>query len=96
MPVWTNLGNRFYTKLNRLARKHELSRAELLEEALSAFEKSKKTMPLKKAATTEDAVRKTFGSYAKTWWASLSPEDREIESKKRSEAAKIRWKKERA
>jgi hypothetical protein len=94
IPVWQNIGTRWYEKLNRLARKYGVTRADLLDEALGLFEKYRKTMAITKAggkAATEEDIRKVFGGYAKSWWESLTPEQRAAEAKKRSKAAKVRW-----
>lgn len=94
LPIWQHLGERWFARVNRLARKYSLTRAALLTEALTLFEKYQKTARFKKAGgdpATEEDVRKTFGGFAKSWWDSLSPERRAVEAKKRSKAAKTRW-----
>ena len=94
LPVWHNLGTRWYAKVNKLARKYEITRADLLEEAISLFERYQKTMALKRVGgkeATEEDIRKVFGGFAKSWWDSLTPEQRKLEAKKRSAAAKARW-----
>jgi hypothetical protein len=88
IPVWTELSARWYQRLNRLARKHKMSRKDVLEEALKAFDKSKKT---EKLGGGEEAIKKAFGTFAKEWWNSLTPEQRVVESAKRSEIARKRW-----
>ena len=98
LPVWQNLGARWYAKVNKLARTYEITRADLLKEAVSLFERYQKTLTLKKVGVkeaTEEDIRKVFGGFAKSWWESLTPEQRKIEAKKRSTAAKARWAKER-
>ena len=98
LPVWQNLGARWYAKVNKLARKYEITRADLLEEAVSLFERYQKTLALKKVGgkeATEQDIRKVFGGFAKNWWDSLTPEQRKGEAKKRSMAAKARWAKQR-
>jgi len=94
LPVWHHLGARWYAKVNKLARKYEITRADLLEEAVYLFERYQKTLALKKVGVkeaTEEDIRKVFGGFAKSWWDSLTPEQRKIEAKKRSTAAKARW-----
>jgi|SRR6476646_1054211 len=94
LPIWQHLGERWFAKVNRLARAYSITRADLLTEALTLFEKHRKTVAFKKAGgnpATEEDLRKTFGGFAKGWWDSLSPQQRAVEAKKRSKAAKIRW-----
>lgn len=94
LPIWQHLGERWFARVNRLARKYEITRADLLVQALTLFEKYQKTAAFKKAGgdpATEEDLRKTFGGFAKGWWDSLSAEQRKVEAKKRSKAAKARW-----
>jgi hypothetical protein len=68
------------------------------EEAVTLFEKYRKTVALKKAggkSVSEEDIRSVFSGFAKGWWAGLTPEQREAEKKKRSDAAKERWANER-
>jgi hypothetical protein len=42
LPVWQNLGARWFAKVNSLARKYEMTRASILEEALRLYEQTLK------------------------------------------------------
>ena len=98
IPVWQGIGPRWYTKLNSVARKYGITRATILEDALKLYEKTlkQKEWPRARAGKiSEEDVQKAFGSFAKKWWDNLTPEQREVEAKKRSNAAKARWAKER-
>jgi hypothetical protein len=93
------LGKRFYSKLNRLARKYGITRADLLEQALTLYEQFK-TQKIRQEKTgvkaDDEAIKKMFGAFPKSWWERLTPEEREVESKKRKEAAEARWGKKKA
>ena len=94
LPVWHDVGARWYEKVNRLARKYKMRRADLLDEAVNLFERYQKTVALKKVGgkpATEEDIRKVFGGFAKAWWDALTPQQRAEEARKRRRAAQIRW-----
>jgi hypothetical protein len=98
LPVWQNLGARWFAKVNSLARKYEMTRASILEEALRLYEQTLKQKDWPAAKTgkiSAEDVRKAFGGFAKSWWDNLTPAERKVEAAKRSKAAKARWDKER-
>jgi hypothetical protein len=96
VPVWTDLSPAWYQKLNKLAREQRKRRADILREALTYYAKAEaeKNSPFRDAHVkrVDEAVhRLTSGQFAKSYWDSLTPEERERVKRERSERAQKLW-----
>jgi predicted transcriptional regulator len=96
IPVWIDLSPNWYQKLNKLAREHKKRRADILREALACFTKAEaeKHSPFREAhvkRVDEEAHRLASGQFAKSYWDSLTPAERERVKQERSERAKKLW-----
>ena len=97
IPVWTDLPARWYQQLNRLAKKHGLTRKTILLESLKMYSRTlqERKSPFRKVDASpgdEKKARQVFGKFAKTWWDSLTEEERKQQGEKRRQAALKRWK----
>mgnify|MGYP001415334750 CR=1 FL=1 len=92
-PVWLEATDSFYKKLNRIAKECELSRYEALSRGLDALlrEKEVRDSPLNKNIKSprhSEVFRRTMGLVSRTYWATVSAEEKRERAQK---SAQARW-----
>jgi hypothetical protein len=92
-PVWLEATESFYKKLNRVAKECELSRYEALSRGLDALRREieLRNSPLNrniKSPAQSEVFRRTMGQVSRTYWATVSPEEKRERARK---SAHARW-----
>ena len=90
-PVWFGLSARFYTSLNRIAKKYSVTRAEVLTRGIELFAREMKrsdTKDLIPAGAQPGVLNEVMGRVAARRWERLTPEQRSAYGQKMAAA---RW-----
>ena len=92
-PVWLEATDSFYNKLNRIARRCELSRYEALGRGLDAlrreFEVRNSALNRNiKSPGQSEVFRRTMGQVSRNYWATVSAEEKRDRARK---SANARW-----
>jgi len=90
-PVWFGLPARFYARLNRVAKAHNVTRAEVLTRGIELFAQEMKrndTQDLIPAGARPGMLNEVMGKVAARRWQGLTPEERSAYARK---MALARW-----
>lgn len=92
-PVWLEATDSFYKKLNRIAKECNVSRYEALSQGLDSLlrETQIRNSPLNrsiKSAGQSEVFRRTMGQVSRSYWATISPEEKRERAQK---CAQARW-----
>jgi hypothetical protein len=92
-PVWLEATESFYKKLNRIAKKCELSRYEALRRGLDALlrETQVRNSALNRnirSPAQSEVFRRTMGQVSRNYWAMVSSEEKRERARK---SAQARW-----
>lgn len=92
-PVWLEATDSFYKKLNRIATMSQLSRYEALSRGLDALRREVEVRNSAlnrniKSPGQSEVFRRTMGQVSRTYWATVSPEEKRARARK---SAQARW-----
>jgi hypothetical protein len=90
-PVWFGLPARFYARLNRVAKAHNVTRAEVLTRGIELFAQEMKrsdTRDLIPTGAQPGVLNEVMGKVAARRWERLTPEERSAYARK---IALARW-----
>src|SRR6202007_388958 len=93
IPVWLHATGSFYKKLNRVAKQCGLTRYDALSRGLDALlrETEIRNSPLNrniKSPSQSEVFRRTMGQVSRSYWATVSPEEKRLRAQK---SANARW-----
>lgn len=92
-PVWLEATESFYKKLNRIARLCEVSRYEALSRGLDALRREAEVRNSAlnrniRSPGQSEVFRRTMGQVSRSYWATVSPEEKRERARK---SANARW-----